>query len=89
LGFAVGFEPIHRTGKLIPTTLTVELLGSSPDFVIPSGPLAGQPVDSYTYSFLVQTAVPEPSTWMLVLSGGIAALFPRARRVFHTSRRGR
>jgi hypothetical protein len=49
--------------------------------------LAGQPVDSFTYSFLVQTTVPEPSPWMLVLSGGIAALFPRARRVFHTLRR--
>jgi hypothetical protein len=34
--------------------------------VIPSGPLAGQPVDSYTYSFLVRTTVPEPSTWKLV-----------------------
>jgi hypothetical protein len=87
LGFAVRFEPIHRTGNLVPTTLTVELLDSSPDFVIPSGPLTGQPVDSYTYSFLVQTTVPEPSTWMLVLSGGIAALLPRAGRVFRTVRR--
>jgi len=88
LGFAVRFEPIHRTGTLIPATLTVELLGSSPDFVIPSGPLRGQPEDSHTYSFVVQTSVPEPSTWVLVLSGGAAALLPRARRVFLTFRRG-
>ena len=85
LGFVARFEPVHRTGNLIPTTLTVELLSSSPDFVIPSGPLAGQSVDSYTYSFLVQTTVPEPSTWMLILSGGIAALFPRARRGLRAS----
>jgi hypothetical protein len=65
----------------------IELLGSSPDCVIPSGPLTGQAVDSYTYSFLVQTTVPEPSTWMLVLSGGIAALLPTARGVFQRSRR--
>jgi len=87
LGFAVRFEPIHRTGTLVPATLTVELLGSSPDFVIPSGPFAGQPVDSHTYSFLVQTSVPEPSTRVLVLSGGVAVLLPRARRAFRTSRR--
>jgi hypothetical protein len=49
--------------------------------------LTGQAVDSYTYSFLVQTTVPEPSTWMLVLSGGIAALLPTARGVFQRSRR--
>jgi hypothetical protein len=87
LGFGALFAPVHRTGTLIPTTLRVELLGSSPDFVIPSGPLAGQSRDSYTYSFLVQTTVPEPSTWMLVLSGGIAALFPKLRQVFQSSRR--
>ena len=88
LGFVARFEPVHHTGNLVPTTLTVELLSSSPDFVIPSGPLAGQPVDSYTYSFLTQTTVqpvPEPSTWMLILSGGIAALFPRARRGLRAS----
>jgi len=39
--------------QAIPATLTVDLLNSSPDFVLPSGPNQGQAVNSYTYSFNV------------------------------------
>ena len=53
----------------IPATLTVDLLNSSPDFVIPSGPNAGQSVNSYTYSFNVATTVPEPATLTLAAIG--------------------
>lgn len=58
----------------VPATLTLDLLHSNPDFVIPGG----APVNSYTYSFNVQP-VPEPAT-LLALAGGIAALGFRVRR---------
>lgn len=81
LGFGFLFEPIRRTGQPILTTLTVELLNSVPDFVIPGGPDQGRLVDSYTYSFFTQSPVPEPSTLLLVLSGGIAAWSSGRRRL--------
>ena len=59
----------------VPATLTLDLLNSNPDFVIPGGPSQGQTVNSYTYSFNVQP-VPEPAT-ILALASGFAALgFP-------------
>ena len=61
----------------VPATLTLDLLHSNPDFVIPGGPNQGQAVNSYTYSFNVQP-VPEPAT-LLALAGGIAALGFRVR----------
>jgi hypothetical protein len=63
----------------IPATLTVDLLNSAPDFVIPSGPNQGQAVDSYTYAFNVARPVPEPAT-LLALVSGLAALGVRLRR---------
>jgi hypothetical protein len=63
----------------IPATLTVDLLNSAPDFVIPSGPNQGQTVNSYTYSFNVARPVPEPAT-LFVLVSGLAALGVRLRR---------
>jgi hypothetical protein len=50
-------------------TLTVDIIGSAPDFVIPSGPNAGQSVDSYTYHFNVSTPVPEPLSLILFGTG--------------------
>ena len=86
LGFAVNFDPVHRTGKPVPTTLTVGLVNSAPDFVIPGGPDAGGLVDSFTYSFYTVAPVPEPST-LLLLASGAAALSPRARRLLQDRRR--
>jgi len=80
LGFVVAFQEIHRTGELVPATLTVDLLHSSPDFLIPGGTSQGQLVDSFTYSFNTQTSVPEPSTLVLLLSGGAAAAAAARRR---------
>ena len=61
-------------------TLTIDILGSSPDFVIPGG----QPVNSHTFSFTVAEPVPEPVT-VLTLGSGLTALAIRLRR----TRRGR
>jgi PEP-CTERM motif len=46
-------------------TLTLDILGTSPDFVIPSGPNAGQEVNTYTYTFKVAQPVPEPGSLFL------------------------
>lgn len=62
----------------VPATLTVDLLNSAPDFLVPGGPNQGNVVNSYTYSFNVQP-VPEPAT-MLALASGVAALGFRLRR---------
>ena len=63
----------------VPATLTIDLLNSSPDFVIPSGPNQGQIVNSYTFSFNVAQPVPEPVT-LVTLASGLAALGIRLRR---------
>lgn len=63
----------------VPGTLTLDLLNSSPDFIIPSGPNQGQSVDSYSYSFNVAQPVPEPVT-LFALGGGLATLALRLRR---------
>jgi PEP-CTERM motif-containing protein len=81
LGFNALFTPTRQTGTPILSTLTVDLLNSAPDFMIPSGPDQGRLVDSFTYSFFTQTPVPEPSTWLLMVSGGIAALLAGRRRL--------
>lgn len=63
----------------VPATLTVDLLSSAPDFLIPGGPNQGQAVNSFTYSFNVVEPVPEPAT-ILALASGLAALGFRVRR---------
>jgi hypothetical protein len=63
----------------VPATLTIDLLNSTPDFMMPGGPNQGQLVNSFTYSFNVAEPVPEPAT-MLALASGIAALGFRVRR---------
>src|SRR5690348_13029946 len=61
-------------------TLTVDLLNTSPDFIIPSGPNAGQAVDSFTYTFTVVEPVPEPATLVLLTTGMAGIGVNRYRR---------
>ena len=65
----------------VPFLLTVDLLGSAPDFTAPSGPQAGARMDSYTYEFSVVQPVPEPASVALVATGlGIICNATRRRR---------
>jgi hypothetical protein len=63
----------------VPVTLTVDILGSSTDFIIPGGARSGQLVDSFTYTFYVAEPVPEPATFALFCTG-VAACVARFRR---------
>ena len=63
----------------VPATLTIDLLNSAPDFVIPGGPNQGQSVNSQTYSFNVAEPVPEPAT-LSMLFGGLVAFGIKVRR---------
>jgi hypothetical protein len=60
----------------LPSTLTVDLLNSNPDFVIPTTQTT---VNSFTYSFNVVQPVPEPAT-LALFGSGISALWLRSRR---------
>jgi hypothetical protein len=63
----------------VSASLTVDLLYSSPDFIVPSGVDVGQLRDSNTYSFNVLQPVPEPAT-LLAFGSGLAILASRRRR---------
>jgi hypothetical protein len=75
-GFSHFFPPSYTPR---PYQLTVDLLNSSPDFRIPSGPRAGQLVDSFTYTFSVVNPVPEPAS-LVLLGSGVACLLVKRRR---------
>jgi hypothetical protein len=74
-----GPPPFPTSYTPLPFELTVDLLSTAPDFIIPSGPMAGVAVDSYTYSFSTVSPVPEPGTWLLLASG--LTMLLRRRRV--------
>lgn len=69
----------------VPGVLTVNLLNSTNDFVIPAGPGAGQGVDSYSFTFNSAQPVPEPASLTLA-SVGLASLIARARKRRKTGR---
>lgn len=63
------FTSSNATFSGIMATLTIDILGVSPDFEIPGGPRAGERVDSYTFNFRVAQPVPEPGTVFLLGTG--------------------
>jgi hypothetical protein len=73
LAFLILYHPV-------PMSVTIDLLDSAPDFIIPSGPRAGEAVDSYTYTFSVVQPAPEPATMLLLVSGLGAGAVDRRRR---------
>ena len=60
----------------IPATLTVDLLNSNPDFIVPT---TQNPANTATFSFNVVQPVPEPAT-LTLLGGGISAFVFRYRK---------
>ena len=66
-----------------PISVTIDILNSAPDYMIPSGRLAGTNVDSYTYSFRIRQRpafTPEPSMMPLLSAGLVAAIVLHLRR---------
>lgn len=74
LVISIPFPTVNFQG--VPATLTLDLLGSAPDFVIPT---TGFAVNSFTYTFNVAEPVPEPAT-LTLLGGGLMVLVARCRR---------
>jgi hypothetical protein len=88
---ALNVNTVNVTGFTFPTsfqgtsfTVTIDLLNSSPDFIIPGGPNAGQAVNSFTYTFTIVETTPEPAT-LVLLTTGIAAI---GIKVYKRSRAG-
>jgi hypothetical protein len=70
-------------------SLTIDIFGSSPDFLIPGGPNVGHTVNSYTYTFNVAQPVPEPVSLVLFGTGVLGVwrkAFQRRRRRARTLR---
>ena len=76
------FTQLFTLTTLNPNTsavLTIDILGISPDFIIPGGFSVGQQVDSFTYTFNVVEPVPEPTT-IILFGTGLIGFATRLRR---------
>jgi hypothetical protein len=61
-------------------TLTLDLINSSPDFVVPGGARGGQLDDSQSFTFKVAEPVPEPATLLLLSTACVGAIARLRRR---------
>jgi hypothetical protein len=68
----------------VSATLLVDLLNSSPDFILPSGPGVGGQVNSFTYSFNVAQPIPEPTS-ILLLTTAVFGLLAKRRFKKHSA----
>jgi PEP-CTERM motif-containing protein len=75
--FSVTFQ--NPTVLGISGTLNLDILGSTSDFIVPSGAQAGQTRDSYTYTITGTQPVPEPAS-ILLLAAGVVGLSAQRRR---------
>lgn len=75
--FSVTFQ--NPTVQGTSATLKLDILGNSADFIIPSGPQAGQTRDSNTYTFNGTQPIPEPVS-ILLLATGVVGLSARRGR---------
>jgi hypothetical protein len=71
----------------VAATLTVDIIGSTPDFIIPGGPRSGHQVDTFSYTFQVAEPVPEPTTILLISTGLVGLAAQRRRRRSKTARK--
>lgn len=81
------FTFLNATTPGTAATLQLDILGSSPDFVIPGGPQANQVIDSYTYSFNGAQPVPEPASMFLLLTGLTGVVAVRKRRLIRNGKK--
>lgn len=81
LSFLFTYTSLGANFQGMPVVMTLDLLNSSNDFVIPGG----QGVNSYSYTFNVAQPVPEPASLTLA-SIGLAGLIARARKRRKTGR---
>jgi PEP-CTERM motif len=85
LSFLFTFTSPGANFQGVPGVLTVDLLNSTNDFVIPAGLGAGQGVNSYSFTFNSAQPVPEPASLTLATIG-LAGLIARARKRRKTRR---
>ncbi|HEY6802389.1 MAG TPA: PEP-CTERM sorting domain-containing protein [Pyrinomonadaceae bacterium] len=73
---------LGATAQGTPATLTIDIIGSDPDFV---NPATGKSQNSYTYNFKIAQPVPEPAS-MVLMSLGLIGIVEKGRR-FRRARR--
>jgi hypothetical protein len=80
--FLFSVTALGATAQGTPATLTIDIIGSNPDFI---NPVTGKGQNSYTYNFKIAQPVPEPAS-MVLMSLGIFGLVEKRRRLRRTTR---